>query len=119
MALTDAEAADASARHALTAAPNSTPAEQILAVLRRTLFDLVQQAAIQYKKRNMPAYNALVTRINQTSSSLLKLAPRGSDDPNEQPDMIKAAAQGRAKLHEILDRVYAAFTGHDDILMVL
>lgn len=106
--ITDEEPPKATPKDAPAVDPNATPEEQILAILRRTLFDLDQQAAIQYKARNMPAYNSLVTRINQTTTSLMKLTPRGSDDPNEQPDMIAAAALGRAKIHTILDRLYAA-----------
>lgn len=86
---------------------NEQAVDDHVTILRRTMRELDQKLGDAHRRGDMSAYATLVTRLNQTSASLAKFAPRTSDDPNEQPDMIAAAAQGRAKLHAILDRVYA------------
>lgn len=81
--------------------------EAYLRILKRQVAEIDQQMADARKNNDTAAYASYARLLNQTMAQIAKMTPPRKDDPNEQPDMIAAAERGRAKLHTILDNLYA------------
>lgn len=89
------------------APPSPSPDDDPVAMLRSSVGDLRDLAAIAKASGEITEFASLSRAINQTIALAAKLSPPPPVDPNENPDMKEAAKRARTRLHELLDRALA------------